>query len=81
LHHSGVVIRARKELPLAPQIVVHYGCPDCNRAHELSPNLTILCGFECWVRDGYPVVFEAGLALRDKEHLTVPVNSNTYDCQ
>jgi len=46
----------------------------------LAPDLTILGGFEYWVRDGHSVVSEAGLALRDKDPLTVPVNSITCDC-
>jgi hypothetical protein len=37
-------------------------------------------GFEYWAREGYAVVDDAGDVLREKDLLTLQVNSATCDC-
>jgi rhodanese-related sulfurtransferase len=88
MHHSEIATRAPKEIPLDTPVVVYCWGPGCNGAHRGALNFATLGyqvkemigGFEYWAREGYPVVSETGPATREKDPLTVPLNSITCDC-
>ena len=88
MHHSEIAERAPKEIPLDMPVVVYCWGPGCNGAHRGALNFALLGyqvkemigGFEYWAREGYPVVTDAGPVLREKDPLTVTVNSPTCDC-
>jgi len=88
MHHSEIAERAPKEIPLDMPVVVYCWGPGCNGAHKGALNFALLGyqvkemigGFEYWAREGYPVLTDSGPLVRDKDPLTVPVNSITCDC-
>jgi len=88
MHHSEIAERAPKEIPLDRPVVVYCWGPGCNGAHKGALNFALLGyqvkemigGFEYWAREGYPVLTDSGPLVRDKDPLTVPVNSITCDC-
>jgi rhodanese-related sulfurtransferase len=88
MHHSEIAERAPREIPLDMPVVVYCWGPGCNGAHRGALNFAVLGyqvkemigGFEYWAREGYPVATDAGSVSRDKDPLTVPVNSITCDC-
>jgi len=88
MHHSEIAERAPKEIPLDMPLVVYCWGPGCNGAHKGALNFALLGyqvkemigGFEYWAREGYPVLTDSGPLVRDKDPLTVPVNSITCDC-
>jgi rhodanese-related sulfurtransferase len=88
MHHSEIAERAPEEIPLDMPVVVYCWGPGCNGAHKGALNFALLgCqvkemigGFEYWAREGYPVLTDSGPLVRDKDPLTVPVNSVTCDC-
>jgi rhodanese-related sulfurtransferase len=88
MHHSEIAERAPKEIPLDMPVVVYCWGPGCNGAHKGALNFALLGyqvkemigGFEYWAREGYPVLTDSGPLVRDKDPLTVPVNSVTCDC-
>ncbi|MEO0049013.1 MAG: hypothetical protein RL556_345 [Actinomycetota bacterium] len=88
MHHSEIAERAPKEIPLDMLVVVYCWGPGCNGAHRGALNFALLGyqvremlgGFEYWAREGYAVVNDAGAVFREKDPLTVPVNSPTCDC-
>jgi rhodanese-related sulfurtransferase len=88
MHHSEITTRAPKEIPLDTPVVVYCWGPGCNGAHRGALNFATLGyqvkemigGFEYWAREGYPVVSETGPSTREKDPLTVPLNSITCDC-
>jgi len=88
MHHSEITERAPKEIPLDMPVVVYCWGPGCNGAHKGALNFALLGyqvkemigGFEYWAREGYPVLNDAGPVLREKDPLTVPVNSPSCEC-
>jgi len=88
MHHSEIAARALSEIPLDTPVVVYCWGPGCNGAHKGALNFALLGyqvkemigGFEYWAREGYPVENNDGLVFREKDPLTVPVNSPTCDC-
>lgn len=88
IHHSEIAERAPLEIPIDMPVVVYCWGPGCNGAHRGALNFALLGyqvremigGFEYWAREGYPVVNDTGLISRDKDPLTVPVNSQNCDC-
>jgi rhodanese-related sulfurtransferase len=88
MHHSEITERAPKEIPLDMPVVVYCWGPGCNGAHIGALNFALLGyqvkemigGFEYWAREGYPVLNDAGPVLREKDPLTVPVNSPSCEC-
>jgi len=88
MHHSEIAERAPKEIPLDMPVVVYCWGPGCNGAHKGALNFALLGyqvkemigGFEYWAREGYPVLTDSGPLVRDKDPLTVPVNSITCNC-
>ena len=88
MHHSEIAARALSEIPRDTPVVVYCWGPGCNGAHKGALNFALLGyqvkemigGFEYWAREGYPVENNDGLVIREKDPLTVPVNSPTCDC-
>jgi rhodanese-related sulfurtransferase len=88
MHHSEIAERAPKEIPMDMPVVVYCWGPGCNGAHRGALNFALLGyqvkemigGFEYWAREGYPVVDDEGPVFREKDPLTVPLNSVTCDC-
>lgn len=88
MHHSEIADRAPLEIPIDMPVVVYCWGPGCNGAHRGALNFALLGyqvkemigGFEYWAREGYPVVNNDGLVVREKDPLTVPVNSVTCEC-
>jgi rhodanese-related sulfurtransferase len=88
MHHSEIIERAPKEIPRDMPVVVYCWGPGCNGAHKGALNFALLGyqvkeligGFEYWAREGYPVLNDAGPVLREKDPLTVPVNSPSCEC-
>jgi rhodanese-related sulfurtransferase len=88
MHHSEIAERAPKEIPLDTPVVVYCWGPGCNGAHRGALNFALLGyqvkemigGFEYWAREGYPVVNEEGPVIRQKDPLTVPLDSPSCGC-
>jgi rhodanese-related sulfurtransferase len=88
MHHSEISQRAPLEISIDMPIVVYCWGPGCNGAHRGALNFALLGyqvkemigGFEYWAREGYPVENSQGRIIRDKDPLTVPIDSPTCDC-
>ena len=88
MHHSEIAERAPREIPLDTPVVVYCWGPGCNGAHRGALNFAMLGyqvkemigGFEYWAREGFPVVSDSGPIIREKDPLTIPVNSVTCQC-
>lgn len=88
MHHSEIAARAQQEIPIDVPVVVYCWGPGCNGAQRGALNFALLGyqvkemigGFEYWAREGYPVVNDSGLVLRDKDPLTAPIDSPSCAC-
>ena len=88
MHHSEIAERAPREIPLDTPVVVYCWGPGCNGAHRGALNFAMrgyqvkemIGGFEYWAREGFPVVSDSGPIIREKDPLTIPVNSVTCQC-
>lgn len=88
MHHSEITKRAPLEIPIDMPVVVYCWGPGCNGAHRGALAFALLGyqvkemigGFEYWAREGYPVTTDEGPVVREKDPLTVPVNSPTCGC-
>lgn len=88
IHHSEIAERAPKEIPLDMPVVVYCRGPGCNGAHKGALNFALLGyqvkemigGFEYWAREGFPVEDNDGAVIRERDPLTVPVNSPSCGC-
>ena len=73
MHHSEIADRAPLEIPIDMPVVVYCWGPGCNGAHRGALNFALLGyqvkemigGFEYWAREGYPVVNNDGLVVRE----------------
>ena len=88
MHHSEILERAPKEIPLDMPIVVYCWGPGCNGAQRGALHFArlgykvkeMIGGFEYWAREGYPIENAAGPIIRQKDPLTIPVNEVTCNC-
>lgn len=86
--HAEISKRAIQEIPLNTPVVVYCWGPGCNGAHKGALNFALLGyqvkemigGFEYWAREGYPVEDNGGPVIRERDPLTIPINSPSCDC-
>ncbi|SIN37054.1 rhodanese-like domain-containing protein [Micromonospora cremea] len=85
---AEIASRAAGLIPAGSAVVTYCWGPGCNGATRAAlefarlgyPVKEMLGGFEYWVREGLPVVTEAGLTRRPVDDLTAPGASITCDC-
>ncbi|MEU7975638.1 rhodanese-like domain-containing protein [Micromonospora sp. NPDC049089] len=85
---AEIATRAADLIPPGSAVVTYCWGPGCNGATRAAlefaqlghPVKEMLGGFEYWVREGLPVVTEAGLTRRPVDDLTAPATTITCDC-
>jgi len=88
MHHSEILERAPKEIPLDMPVVVYCWGPGCNGAQRAALHLArlgyrvkeMIGGFEYWAREGYRVEGSSGRIPRAIDPLTNTVDSISCDC-
>ncbi|MEU8422082.1 rhodanese-like domain-containing protein [Micromonospora sp. NPDC048835] len=85
---AEIATRAADLIPPGSAVVTYCWGPGCNGATRAAlefarlghPVKEMLGGFEYWVREGLPVVTEAGLIRRPVDDLTAPTTTVTCAC-
>ncbi|SCE77087.1 Rhodanese-related sulfurtransferase [Micromonospora coriariae] len=85
---AEIATRATGLIPTGSAVVTYCWGPGCNGATRAAlefarlgyPVKEMLGGFEYWVREGLPVVTEAGPTRRPVDDLTAPRGTITCDC-
>ncbi|MFE9918569.1 rhodanese-like domain-containing protein [Micromonospora sp. NPDC005553] len=85
---AEIATRSADLIPPRSAVVTYCWGPGCNGATRAAlefarlghPVKEMLGGFEYWVREGLPVVTEAGLTRRPVDDLTAPATTITCDC-
>jgi len=86
--HAAIIERAPQEISFDTPVVVYCWGPGCNGAQKGALNFALLGyqvkemigGFEYWAREGYPVEDNHGPVTRERDPLTIPINSPRCDC-
>jgi rhodanese-related sulfurtransferase len=85
---AEIATRAAELIPTGTAVVTYCWGPGCNGATRAALQFAqlgyqvkeMIGGYEYWVREGFPVLAEAGLTRRPVDDLTAPGSGATCGC-